>query len=515
VRENSILAFSGLMTLIFIFYAYTYQPILYVKLVTEDYWGEWTTFAGFFIAFLFFGWLFIKSKPKAHGIWFLLLGLVSFFIAMEEISWGQRLLVLSPPAFFEARNFQGEITFHNIEGFWSNRWRNVQIAGTLFFLYGVVLPLAATFLKPVRKLCDRFYFPIPSPGLSPLFLGVFIFFIFRPLSVFQEVGEMYMGLAICLLGLERWLAFYRTEQLALAKYLVNWKAAAVFIPAALSALLAGFVLTPSFVAENFSADGVLGDHTLKLIAGFQNISIVFGSAFSFISFIILFKIRAKKNRRTKSAGGSLTNLLLARKGVVMSAFLLVVLFLGYGFMASFGFETGFKYMLNDFAAKHYYEKAMYAQAEEVFSYIEQHPKFSDGETRIYRGRNYLALNERERGQALLRSELAKARKEYEEKPDALAPILTMAKIYRLLAEETEAEALYRQAIAMEYSKLATEPGAAEERAIRMSLGDIYVETGDYAKAIVEFEKAYSLATNNLERRKSQIRIYHTQDKIKQ
>ena len=127
LSETMTIAWMGIVIILLIYYAFYFQPIIYIKLVTEDYWGEWVTFISYFFASFIFGWLFIKSKPKIRGIWFLLLAIGSFFISMEEISWGQRLLVLTPPQFFAEKNFQAEISFHNIEGFWTNEWRNMKI----------------------------------------------------------------------------------------------------------------------------------------------------------------------------------------------------------------------------------------------------------------------------------------------------------------------------------------------------------------------------------------------------
>jgi hypothetical protein len=40
-----------------------------------------------------------------------------FFVAMEEISWGQRILRISTPAEFSDYNYQNEINIHNINNF--------------------------------------------------------------------------------------------------------------------------------------------------------------------------------------------------------------------------------------------------------------------------------------------------------------------------------------------------------------------------------------------------------------
>ena len=42
------------------------------------------------------------------------LGLFCWFVAGEEISWGQRLLAFQPPEFFLRENFQQELNLHNL-----------------------------------------------------------------------------------------------------------------------------------------------------------------------------------------------------------------------------------------------------------------------------------------------------------------------------------------------------------------------------------------------------------------
>ncbi|WP_345273129.1 hypothetical protein [Flaviramulus aquimarinus] len=45
------------------------------------------------------------------------MAIVFFFIAMEEIAWGQQFFNFATPENFEKINVQGEVTLHNIEGF--------------------------------------------------------------------------------------------------------------------------------------------------------------------------------------------------------------------------------------------------------------------------------------------------------------------------------------------------------------------------------------------------------------
>jgi len=74
-----------------------------------------------FIASMLFFYLFFRSKQdqpvsvakKRGNIWFLLLGLLFFFGAGEEISWGQRIFNFKTPAFMSS-NIQSEFSIHNL-----------------------------------------------------------------------------------------------------------------------------------------------------------------------------------------------------------------------------------------------------------------------------------------------------------------------------------------------------------------------------------------------------------------
>ncbi len=60
---------------------------------------------------------FYKEKFKLSSLPYLALAIVFFFIGMEEISWGQRILDLPTPEYFAKFNKQDELTIHNLESF--------------------------------------------------------------------------------------------------------------------------------------------------------------------------------------------------------------------------------------------------------------------------------------------------------------------------------------------------------------------------------------------------------------
>jgi hypothetical protein len=56
----------------------------------------------------------LKNRLTLLGILYGILALSLFFISMEEISWGQRILGIANPEYFDRHNVQEELTLHNL-----------------------------------------------------------------------------------------------------------------------------------------------------------------------------------------------------------------------------------------------------------------------------------------------------------------------------------------------------------------------------------------------------------------
>lgn len=188
-----------------VFYFYFAQPVSYVRLIAEDNWGEYSTFVAFMIASYLFAAQFFLSDLKKQNVWYLLLAVGAFLVAMEEISWGQRILSITTPEFLEQVNFQGEIGLHNIRAISPDNL-TYQVIGTGFVVYGLILPVLVIYLKPVRSLVQRLNVPLPSLHLSPLFVATAYFLYFNqlvsPLAKSDEVGELFMGISLVVLSVD-------------------------------------------------------------------------------------------------------------------------------------------------------------------------------------------------------------------------------------------------------------------------------------------------------------------------
>jgi hypothetical protein len=90
---------------------------LFGRYVVEDGIVEWLTVLGLLLGCYVCLARFFRLNGKRNW-WFLtvvlVLGIMLFFAAGEEISWGQRILGLKSPEFFNKNNAQHETNFHNL-----------------------------------------------------------------------------------------------------------------------------------------------------------------------------------------------------------------------------------------------------------------------------------------------------------------------------------------------------------------------------------------------------------------
>jgi hypothetical protein len=146
----------------------------------EDSLLEWPQFLFIFSASIIFGWLgiqFVRQGQQAVGLVYLLLALGAFFVAGEEISWGQRIFGWSTPDTLDAINHQGETNVHNI------RWVQTAFGYVLLLgaAYGTLAPIAeARFWRGPARPALNFLF-IPPLCAVPAFLMPFGYKLFRTL----------------------------------------------------------------------------------------------------------------------------------------------------------------------------------------------------------------------------------------------------------------------------------------------------------------------------------------------
>ncbi len=196
---NSILA--GLF-LAFIYYLYFYQPVAFVYcFTTEDMWSEYGTFIFWLFTFFMLAWALVKYsdfRKPGHFIF----AFIAFLMAMEEISWGQRIFQIASPTFFQTVNTQSELNLHNIvEG-----KQYFPYVGNLLLLGGFILPVMARLSVKLRYYCNRLGIPLVAVRHWPFFfLPVYLLDYAKYFFIFEwdhELAELFLSIAVSVMTLD-------------------------------------------------------------------------------------------------------------------------------------------------------------------------------------------------------------------------------------------------------------------------------------------------------------------------
>ena len=169
---------------------YAFHPEVYHRSVQEDEALEWATFWAFAGATVVFSIAAVRDVRHGGRLpWYSAgLGLFCVVVALEEISWGQRLLGYQAPEYFLAHNFQQEFTVHNVV---STQLRAFALKAIIVG-YGVALPLLAQF-EGMRAMCTRLGIVPPPMSLVPSFGAMFVLRQVYPWSYTGEVVECMLG----------------------------------------------------------------------------------------------------------------------------------------------------------------------------------------------------------------------------------------------------------------------------------------------------------------------------------
>lgn len=144
-----------------------------------------------------------EGKSRWYKRIMVLAALATFFVAGEEVSWGQRIFDVESPEFFQANNAQQETNIHNmvVGGKKVNKIVFSQMLYGSVGLYLALFPYLYSRKKAVRKWVDRHGIPVPQwyQSLSCLILFVSILLIPHGKNAeILEVGITYLFMLILL-----------------------------------------------------------------------------------------------------------------------------------------------------------------------------------------------------------------------------------------------------------------------------------------------------------------------------
>jgi hypothetical protein len=173
------------------------DPGAFYQAVQEDGALEWATFWAFFSAALAFARGAVAARGRARA-WLVALAAFAAFIALEEISWGQRVLRYRAPVYFLEHNFQQELNLHNVASKAMREWLWVVLLGG----WGVAIPLLAR-VPALREVCDRLALQAPPLALAPAFAAALALQLSYPLPFTGELVELLFGALLLFVALAR------------------------------------------------------------------------------------------------------------------------------------------------------------------------------------------------------------------------------------------------------------------------------------------------------------------------
>jgi len=163
--------------------------------IREDGLAEWLTFVELLIMSVYSfmsSYLFSHSKNEAAArrVW-LFFGFLFLFGAMEEISWGQRILGIESPGWFLKHNRQGETNIHNlvIYGVNINRLVFGKILTMILGIYGFAIPLGYRLNERFKGFLNRWRIPVAQNYQILLFIIINIILQYH-LGLTKKVSEL-------------------------------------------------------------------------------------------------------------------------------------------------------------------------------------------------------------------------------------------------------------------------------------------------------------------------------------
>ena len=201
------------LTVSFFYFIYNSDRRYFYQILKEDQLVEWATFLflilTFFLALCMF--FIVKNTNKKHSYFFICFALLCLWSALEEISWGQRILSISSPEFFLTHSDQQEINMHNVVQKWFPFLKAKYIAGIVLFIYGVCLPMYFSFSMSGVKEKISNYIVVPTPALMLGFLIVSFLMLDKPTGREEEIGEFMGGLCFLLFIANEYRNFKRKD----------------------------------------------------------------------------------------------------------------------------------------------------------------------------------------------------------------------------------------------------------------------------------------------------------------
>lgn len=198
--EKGVLAAGLLIIAVGYLLLYTNLP-LFDSYTKEDHLVEWLTVMGLLMgSFVCLRRALRLGRSRGWMMFFtaLLLGLVLFLAAGEEISWGQRIFGIESPEYFKENNTQQETNFHNLVlgGMRVNRWIFSFLLTAVLSAYLIILPLLYRRKQWAQRFVRFWGVPLPQPYQT---VSAVVLFVITQLMPHEKKAELLeCGIALLL-----------------------------------------------------------------------------------------------------------------------------------------------------------------------------------------------------------------------------------------------------------------------------------------------------------------------------
>ena len=188
--------FTGVML-----YMASYKHEAYVALVGEDNPIELAQYIFYLLCSVLCRYIaveFFRQQQRLPCTLFFLATAAFFIVAMEEISWGQRIFQLKTPTALMSINVQRELNLHNIG--------DAVLVLRRVFVIGAIYAIASGIaFEAWAEWCQRKRRPLGMPVYVQTMVGVPQFgFYFIPTILFNTLCKMYSCLPVINFGIDTW-----------------------------------------------------------------------------------------------------------------------------------------------------------------------------------------------------------------------------------------------------------------------------------------------------------------------
>ena len=483
-------------------YFYFEEPVTYVRFISEDNWGEYATFVAFSLSsFLFMG-LFVFSQAKRQGLWYFLLAVATFFVAMEEISWGQRILDISTPEILRQVNFQGEIGFHNIRAI-SPDSITYLVVSLGFLGYGFILPMLVLYSRRVLRLVENLNLPLPPLHLSPFFIATAYFLYFSkvvaPIAKSSEIGELFMGISMACLSVDCSLRILRFKPMKPSRYkLSGILAVCLLLWIAFAQLVAPPLIESAYQGKSipFFNEMISGqaEHTFEYYEkSWLRVSWLATGLLTCCGLIVLLMLDLPR-----WVGVDAPTMV---KVFATPAIVTITFSLGLVLSVVTGSEKAFELRLNQFLGGRLLELGHSRQAEAILLFLEEQSSSPSQELLISRGILEIEFGREKEAQAFFEQALELQMDRYAARPDNPKEIEKIATIYSHMEDFESARRYWNRALTVYKKNLEDAVSSLEKTEIYLLRAKVYLSLGMNEAAINEYLAASKAAPTARDRNK--------------